>query len=108
MIFVADAFDKGGCPAVARPFVFSRNIFCPATAPGLKFPVNGLSFQMSTGATTAHARAPAPAPADAMFMLGWFGSEKSGGVDEFLQRFLDINVPSEVVWNEVSAQTICV
>ena len=41
MILVADVFDKGSCPAVASPFVFSRNIFCPATVPGLKLPVNG-------------------------------------------------------------------
>ena len=110
MKFVADTFDKGSCPAVARPFVLSRNIFCPATVPGLKLPVNGFSFQMTTGAATADAPAPDPAhaPAAAMFMLGWFGSEKSGGADELLQRFLDINVQSKVVLNEVSAQTIVV
>ena len=109
-IFVADAFDNGSCPVVDRPFVFSSNIFCPATVPGLKFLVNGILFQMTTGDMTAGDPdpAPAPAPADAMFMLGWFGSGKSGGADELLQRFLDINVQSEVVLNEVSAQTIVV
>ena len=39
------------------------NIFCPATAPGLNFPVNGFSSQMTAGAATAGAPAPAPAPA---------------------------------------------
>ena len=63
---------------------------------------------MTTGAATASAPAPDPAPASAMFMLVWFGSEKSGGADELLQRFLDINVQSKVVLNEVSAQTIVV
>ena len=65
---------------------------------------------MTTGATTAGAPAPAPAPAPAatMLMLGWFGSGKSGDADEFLRRFLDINVRSKVVLNEVSAQTIVV
>ena len=82
MIFVADAFDKGSCPAVVRPFVFSRNIFCTATVPGLNLPVNGFSFQMTNGAGTDGA--PAPAPAAAMFMLGWFGSGKSGCADELL------------------------
>ena len=104
MIFVADAFDNRRCPAVARPFVFSRNIFYPATVPGLKLPVNGFSFQMTTGAATAGA----PDPAAAMFMLGWSRSGKSGGADEFLRRFLDINIQSEVVLNEVSDQTIVV
>ena len=108
MILVADAFDKGSCPAVARPFVFSRNIFYLATVPGLKLLVNGFSFQMTTGAATAGAPSPAPATAAAMFMLGWFGSGKSGGADELLRRFLDINVRSEVVLNEVSAQTTVV
>ena len=61
MILVADTFDKGSCPAVASPFVLSRNIFCPDTFPGLKFPVNGFWFQMATGA---------PAPDSDMFMLG--------------------------------------
>ena len=82
MIFGADAFDKGSCSAVARPFVFSVNIFCPATVPGLKLPVNEFSFQMTTGAATAgdpapdtaHAPAPAPALAPAILILGWFGS----------------------------------
>ena len=59
---------------------------------------------MNTGAATDGAIASAPDPAAAMFMLGWFRSGKSGGADEFLQRFLDINVQSEVVLNEVSAQ----
>ena len=68
MILVADAFDKGSCPAVASPFVFSRNIFCPATVPGLKLPVNRFSFQMTTGAATYGA----PAPTDVIFILGWF------------------------------------
>ena len=99
MILVADTFDKGSFPTVASPFVFSRNIFCPATAPRLKLPVNGFSFQMFTGA---------PAPASAMFMLGWSRSVRSGGADELLQRFLDIKIWSEVVLNEVSAQTIVV
>ena len=108
IIFVADAFDKGSCPVVARSFVFSRNIFCPATIPGLKFPVNGFSFQMTTGVATAGAPAPDPAPAPAMFMLGWFGSGKSGGTDELLQRFLDINVRRKVILNGVSDQTIVV
>ena len=86
MIFGADAFDKGSCSAVARSFVFSRNIFCPATVPGLKFTVNVFSFQMNTGVATAGAPAPdpAPAPVAVMFMLGWFGSGKRGGADEFL------------------------
>ena len=74
MVFVADTFDKGSCPDEAIPFVFSRNIFCPDTVPGLKLPVNGFSFQMTTGAATAGD--PAPAPAVVMFMLGWFGSGK--------------------------------
>ena len=104
MILVADAFDKGSFPAVASPFFFSRNIFCLATIPGLKLPVNGFSFQMTTGA----ANAGAPSPAAAMFMLGWFRSGKTGGADELLQRFLDINILSKVVLNEVSAQTIVV
>ena len=67
---------------------------------------------MITGAATAGAPAPAPdpapAPTAAMFILGWFGSVKSGGVEELLQRFFDINVRSEVVLNEVSDQTIVV
>ena len=88
MILVAGAFDKGSFPAVASTFVFSRNIFCPATVPGLKFPVNGFSFQMTTGAVTAGA----PSPAAAMFMIGWSRSEKSGGADELLRMFLDINI----------------
>ena len=104
MILVADAFDKGSCPAVASPFVFSRNIYSTDTVPALKKPVNGFSFQMTTGAATAGA----PAPAAAMFMLGWFRSGKSGVDDELLRRFLDINIQSEVVLNEVSAQTIVV
>ena len=112
MIFVADAFDKGSCPAVARPFVLSRNICCPATSPGLKLPVNVFSFQMTTGAATAGAPAGAPAPSPtpdaSMFMIGWFGSGKRGGEDELLQRFLDINILSEFVLNKVSAQTIVV
>ena len=108
MIFVADAFDKGSCPAVAKPFVFSRNIFCPDTVPGLKLPVNGFSFQMTTGDKTYGAPAPAPAPADDMLLLGCFGSGKRGGTDKLLRRFLDINVRSEVVLNEMSAQTIVV
>ena len=76
MIFGADAFNKGSCSAVARPFVFSRNIFCPVTVPGLHLPVNGFSFQMTTDAATAGAPDPAPdpSPAPAMLMLGWFGS----------------------------------
>ena len=88
MVLVADAFDKGSCPAVASPFVFSGNILCPATVPGLKFPVNGFPFQMTTGAVTAGA----PAPDPAMFMLGCSRSGKSGGADELLRRFLDINI----------------
>ena len=104
MILVADSFDKGSCPAVASPFVFSMNIFWPTTVPGLKCQVNGFSFQMTTGAATAGA----PAPAAAMFMLGWSRRGKSGGADELLQSFLDINIWSEVVLNEVSAQTIIV
>ena len=104
MIFVADAFDKVSFLAVASPFVFSRNIFCPDTVPGLQFPFNGLSFQITTGAATAGS----PAPAAAMFMLGWFRSGKSGGADELLQRFLDVNIQSKVFLNEVSAQTIVV
>ena len=67
---------------------------------------------MITGAATAGAPAPAPdpapAPTAAMFILGWFGSGKSSGVEELLQRFFDINVRSEVVLNEVSDQTIVV
>ena len=59
---------------------------------------------MTTGAVTAGA----PAPTPAMFMLGWSRSEKSGGADELLRRFIDINIWSEVVLNEVSAQTIVV
>ena len=108
MIFVADVFDKGSCPAVASPFVFSRNIFCPATVPGLKFPVNVFSFQMTNGAATAGAPAPAPDGDAAMFMLGWFRSGKISDADELLRRFLDINIRSEVVLNEVSAQKIVV
>ena len=108
MIFVADAFDKGSCPAVARPFVFSRNIFCPATVPGLNMPVNGLSSQLTTGAATAGALATAPDLTAAMFTLGWFGSGKSDGADELLQIFLDVNVQGEVVLNDVSAKTIVV
>ena len=77
MVLVTDAFDNGGCPDVASPFVLSRNILCPANVPGLKLPVNGFSFQMTTGAATAGA----PDPAEAMFMLGWFRSGKSGGAD---------------------------
>ena len=46
---------------------------------------------MTTGAATAGA----PAPAAAMFMLGWFRSGKSGGADELLRRFLDINIQIE-------------
>ena len=88
MILVADAFDKRSFPAVASPFVFSRNIFCPAIVPGLKCPVNGFSFQVTTGAATAGA----PAPAATMFMLGWSRSGKSVGADELLRRFLDINI----------------
>ena len=108
MIFFSDAFDKGSFPTVARLFVFSRNIFCPATVTGLKLPVNGFSFQMTTGAATSGAPAPDPAPAASILMLGWFGSGKSGGTDECLRRFLDINVQSEVVLNGVSAQMIVV
>ena len=88
MILVADTFYKESCPAVASPFVFSRNIFCHATIPGLKFPVNVFSFQISTVATTAGATSPAAN----MFMLGWSRSGKSGGADELLRRFLDINI----------------
>ena len=88
MILIADAFDMGSCPAVASPFLFSRNIFCTATVPWLKLPVNGFSFQMNTGAGTAGA----PAPDAAMFMLGLSRSRKSGGADELLRRFLDINI----------------
>ena len=88
MILVADAFDKGSCPAVASPFVFSRNIFCPATVPGLKLPVNRFSFQMTNGAATAGDHDPAAA----MFMLALSRSGKSVGADEFLRRFLDINI----------------
>ena len=104
MIFVADAFDKGSCPAVARTFFFSRNIFCPATVTGLKLTVNGFSFQMTTGAATAGATTPAAA----IFMLGLFRRGKRGGADELLRSFLDINILSEVVLNEVSAQKIVV
>ena len=85
-------------------WVFSRNILCPSTIPWLQLPVNVFSFQMTTGAKNAGA----PAPAAAMFMLGCFRSGKSGGADEFLRRFLDINIRSEIVLNEVSAQTIVV
>ena len=74
MIFGADTFDKGSCSAVARSFVLSRNIFCPASSPGLKLPVNGFSFQITTGTATAGAPAPAPDPAAAMLILGWFVS----------------------------------
>ena len=63
---------------------------------------------MTTGDATAGAPAPDPDPAPAMFMLGWFGSGKSGGAGEFLRRFLDINVQSDFFFNEVSAQTIVV
>ena len=76
MIFGADTFDKESCSAVARPFVFSGNTFCPATVPELKLPVNGFSLQMTTGAATGDypAPVPTPAPAAAMLILGWFGS----------------------------------
>ena len=47
---------------------------------------------MTTGAATAVA----PEPADDMFMLGWFRSGKSGGADELLRSFLDINIQIEV------------
>ena len=59
---------------------------------------------MTTGAATAGT----PASAAAMFMLGWFRSGKTGGTDELLQRFLDINIQGKVVLNEVSVQTIVV
>ena len=108
MIFVAYAFDKGSCSAVARPFVLSRNIFCPATIPGLKLPVNGFSFQITTVVATTGNHAPDTASDSAVLMLGWFGSGKNGGTDEFLRRFLDINVQSKVVLNLVSDQTIVV
>ena len=83
MIFVADAFDTVSCPAVARPFVFSRNILCLATVPGLTLPVNGFSFQITTGAATDGAPDPAlaPTPSAAVLMLGWFRSVKCGGAD---------------------------
>ena len=103
MIFCADAFDKGSCSAVDRLFVFLRNIFSPATVPGLKLPVNGFSFQMTTGAATDGSPDLAPAPAAAMLILGWFGSGYIGGADELLRSFLDINVRNNVVLNEVSA-----
>ena len=74
MIFGADTFDKGSCSAVARSFVFSRNIFCPENVPGLNFPVNGFSFQMITVTATAVAPVPDPDTAAAMLILGWFGS----------------------------------
>ena len=61
---------------------------------------------MTTGAATAGD--PDPAPAAAMFMLGWFRSGKSGGADELLRRFIDINIWSKVVFNEASAQTMVV
>ena len=89
---------------MASPFVFSSNIFCPATILWLKLPVNGSSFQMTTGAATDGA----PTPTAVMFMFGWSRSVKSGGADESLRRFLDINVRSGAVLNEVSAQTIVV
>ena len=66
MILIADTFDKGSYPDLASLFVFSRDIFCPDTVRGLKLPVNGFSFQITTGAATSGA----PAPTAAMFMLG--------------------------------------
>ena len=69
---------------------------------------NGKATAGAPTGAPAPSPAPDPAPAPAMLMLGWIISGKSGGTDEFLRRFLDINIRGEVFLNEVSAQTIVV